>query len=445
YYKWSVPLEYELFCAEKYPESESIEYLWLDENVPLLANSIVLTDKILWVAGAPDVVDEVAAMEHWAMDPGDPAYDPNIPAKLAEQDAALNDERGGRLRAVLISDGSIMADYSIESLPVWDGMVAANGRLYISLKNGKVVCFVGTNYPPIIDVGSDRSVFPMGPAMLDATVTDDGIPLTDPDDPCSLPVGVTSKWITLSGPGTVTFDDANSVDTTAEFSERGEYTLRLDAFDGSAYYYNDLNLKVLRPGDMDADDDVDEFDLDDFIGGWMFDDCGWHNDWCAGANQSGSGFVGSDSFAVMAVNWLLGVEPDAPVELTATSGATQISLDWEDNDEADLAGYNVYRSLSTGGAYTKINSSLVIDSSFIDTGAANLLTYFYVVTAVDDIGYESLSYSNEVRAAAGVQPGVKLIASLDIIQDVNDLVRRWNDQANSNDAIQSTGGWRPAY
>ncbi|MCK5171912.1 MAG: PQQ-binding-like beta-propeller repeat protein, partial [Planctomycetes bacterium] len=127
YYKWSVPLEYELFCAEKYPESESIEYLWLDESVPLLANSIVLTDKILWVAGAPDVVDEVAAMEHWAMDPGDPAYDPNIPAKLAEQDAALNDERGGRLRAVLISDGSVMADYSIESLPIWDGMVAANG------------------------------------------------------------------------------------------------------------------------------------------------------------------------------------------------------------------------------------------------------------------------------------------------------------------------------
>ena len=47
--------------------------------------------------------------------------------------------------------------------------------------------------------------------------------------------------------------------------------------------------------------------------------------------------------------------PAAPTGLAATPGDTQVALNWNDNGESDLAGYNVYRSTTQGGPYTKIN------------------------------------------------------------------------------------------
>ena len=38
------------------------------------------------------------------------------------------------------------------------------------------------------------------------------------------------------------------------------------------------------------------------------------------------------------------VVPAAPADLVATAGESEVSLDWNDNSEGDLAGYNVYRS-----------------------------------------------------------------------------------------------------
>lgn len=50
--------------------------------------------------------------------------------------------------------------------------------------------------------------------------------------------------------------------------------------------------------------------------------------------------------------------PGAPTGLVATAGDGSVSLNWDDNTEPDLAGYNVYRSTSSGGPYSKINGSL---------------------------------------------------------------------------------------
>jgi len=43
--------------------------------------------------------------------------------------------------------------------------------------------------------------------------------------------------------------------------------------------------------------------------------------------------------------------PVAPIGLAAAGEPDQISLDWDDNTEPELAGYNVYRSLTPGGPY----------------------------------------------------------------------------------------------
>jgi fibronectin type 3 domain-containing protein len=93
--------------------------------------------------------------------------------------------------------------------------------------------------------------------------------------------------------------------------------------------------------------------------------------------------------------------PAAPTGLAATPDIKQISLDWDDNGETDLAGYKVYRSTSSGGPYTEI-ASLGITSNYTDTGLTGGFTYYYVVTAVDG-GVNESGYSSEANAtAAGI-------------------------------------------
>jgi len=80
--------------------------------------------------------------------------------------------------------------------------------------------------------------------------------------------------------------------------------------------------------------------------------------------------------------------PLPPVVLTAVGGNGQVDLDWGDNAEPDLAGYNVYRSLD-GVAYVQVDSGLAPASLYTDAAVTNGITYFYTVTAVDTSGNES--------------------------------------------------------
>ncbi len=96
--------------------------------------------------------------------------------------------------------------------------------------------------------------------------------------------------------------------------------------------------------------------------------------------------------------------PSAPANLIATGSLdspVRVVLDWNNNTEIDLAGYNVYRSLAAGGPYSWINpAGLVAGSSYQDLGVSLGVTYHYVVTAVDDGGNESLP-SAEAHAVPG--------------------------------------------
>lgn len=95
--------------------------------------------------------------------------------------------------------------------------------------------------------------------------------------------------------------------------------------------------------------------------------------------------------------------PAAPTGLVATAGDGVVSLNWNDNGEPDLAGYNVYRSTNLGGPYTKINGSLALTSDYSDTAVTNGTTYYYVVTAEDSAVNES-GNSSEVSATPTSQP-----------------------------------------
>jgi hypothetical protein len=74
--------------------------------------------------------------------------------------------------------------------------------------------------------------------------------------------------------------------------------------------------------------------------------------------------------------------PPAPTNLTATNAADPV-LSWTGVTYTDLAGYNVYRSTSATGAYTKLTSSPTLATTFTDTSAPAGTTVYYRVTAVD--------------------------------------------------------------
>ena len=99
-----------------------------------------------------------------------------------------------------------------------DGLMTADDTVTIIVSNGP------PNNAPSIDAGSDGTVTLPASANLDGTASDDGVP--------AMPGALTYAWTKVSGPGTVTFGNATAIDTTATFSQAGNYVLRLTADDG---------------------------------------------------------------------------------------------------------------------------------------------------------------------------------------------------------------------
>lgn len=80
--------------------------------------------------------------------------------------------------------------------------------------------------------------------------------------------------------------------------------------------------------------------------------------------------------------------------LNVHAATYSIITSWNANSESDLTGYNIYRSNTPDSEYSKINSLIIskTDSpSYVDTIKGKVqATYYYVVTAVDSSGNESV-------------------------------------------------------
>ncbi len=84
--------------------------------IPVRIRGMVLAGEHLFVAGPPDVVD-----------PKDPM-------------AAFEGRKGGVLLALSASDGKQLARCKLDSPPVFDGLIAAGGRLYLASRDGTLQC-----------------------------------------------------------------------------------------------------------------------------------------------------------------------------------------------------------------------------------------------------------------------------------------------------------------
>jgi len=101
----------------------------------------------------PRQASRVASVERWSSAipltglamarAGDVLFIAGTPVEFPEDDlaAAYEGRLGGVLWAASAATGEKLAEYKLDEPPAWDGMAVANGRLYLSLKDGRVACW----------------------------------------------------------------------------------------------------------------------------------------------------------------------------------------------------------------------------------------------------------------------------------------------------------------
>ncbi|MBU1935069.1 fibronectin type III domain-containing protein, partial [Patescibacteria group bacterium] len=84
---------------------------------------------------------------------------------------------------------------------------------------------------------------------------------------------------------------------------------------------------------------------------------------------------------------------ERPQNLRANTGSGYVDLKWDESDEPELMGYNIYYG-KTSGQYSRRRTITNVNSYRID-GLNNGETYYFAITAYDQINRES-DYSDEV-------------------------------------------------
>jgi fibronectin type 3 domain-containing protein len=135
-----------------------------------------------------------------------------------------------------------------------------------------------------------------------------------------------------------------------------------------------------------------------------------------------------------------------PTGLTRIQGNGAITLDWADNTSGILDFYTVYRSETPGGPYTSLATSLTT-SDYSDTTAINGTTYYYVVTATDNLVVIASTNSAQVSGTPFAPvAGTALYAHLDgsvstnVTADGSNIVSLWADLTANLLNASSTGG-----
>ncbi|MDH3976798.1 MAG: Ig-like domain-containing protein, partial [Deltaproteobacteria bacterium] len=96
------------------------------------------------------------------------------------------------------------------------------------------------------------------------------------------------------------------------------------------------------------------------------------------------------------------IAPAVPTGLQAIAFNGSVGLSWNANTEPDMDGYNISRSITSGGGFSVIDTVFAPLSSYTDTTVTNETTYYYYITAFDQLGNES-TQSAEVSATPSAE------------------------------------------
>jgi outer membrane protein assembly factor BamB len=110
-----------------------VEPHW-NKDVPIIVRGMAMAQQTVFIAGAEDVIDEEDAVAR--MTKGDESILPLV-KQMAEN---LDGLHGAKLLSVNAADGQVINTVNLPSPPVWDGMSAAQGCLFVSTLDGRVMC-----------------------------------------------------------------------------------------------------------------------------------------------------------------------------------------------------------------------------------------------------------------------------------------------------------------
>lgn len=105
------------------------------QDIPIYVRAMVLSGFRLFIVGPPDIIDEEETFKQLT------ESDPEVQDLLARQDAALEGQSGGSLLVVNTVTGETEHEIKLDTLPAWDGLAGANGKLFLSTLDGQVICF----------------------------------------------------------------------------------------------------------------------------------------------------------------------------------------------------------------------------------------------------------------------------------------------------------------
>lgn len=145
-----------------------------------------------------------------------------------------------RVQGVSVStDGTVHLSGAFKGTADFDPNLLAESWLNSGSSQSVFVATLNQSTPqagaPVVDAGNSQTVLVTGAATLHGTVSDDG-----------LPNPISSTWSLHAGPGTVSFGNTTSLDTSATFSAIGTYTLKLTATDGQ-YTTTDFVQVIVTP------------------------------------------------------------------------------------------------------------------------------------------------------------------------------------------------------
>ena len=113
----------------RYPVPTPQPNRWATQ-VPLYVRAMLVAGDTIFIAGPPELIETEGSGEGVLV-----LEDPE------ESLAAWNGQKGGLLWAVSAKDGKRLAGYKLDVPPVFDGMAAAGGKLYLAKVDGSLVCY----------------------------------------------------------------------------------------------------------------------------------------------------------------------------------------------------------------------------------------------------------------------------------------------------------------
>jgi hypothetical protein len=96
------------------------------------------TERYAWHTRVPLRVSAMLL----AGSPAEHLFVAGVPDRIAPDDppAFIEGRRGAKLVVLDAASGEQIAGHDLASPPVWDGLAAAYGRLYVSTASGKLLC-----------------------------------------------------------------------------------------------------------------------------------------------------------------------------------------------------------------------------------------------------------------------------------------------------------------